>query len=68
MATVKNRIDNNEIYLFVKGILCNSKGVYLYMKFLNLDFNKLNNQTFKNITYFPKISIRICFWFIEYFC
>ena len=40
----------NEIYLFIKGILCNSKGVYLYMKFLNLDLNKLNYQIFKNLT------------------
>ena len=39
----------NDIYLFMKGILCNEKGVYLYMKILNLDLNKLNYKVFKNL-------------------
>ena len=55
-----NNINDNEkendIYLFVKGILCNEKGVYLYMKLLTLDLNKLNYNSFKNknITDFNK--------------
>ena len=45
----KTNEKENDIFLFIKGIVCNSKGVYLYMKFLNLDLNKLNYKTFKNL-------------------
>ena len=50
--------NDNDIYLFMKGILCNEKGVFLYMKFLTLDLNVLNYQSIKNIniTNFNNIS------------
>ena len=46
-----NRTNKNEndIYLFIKGVHCNLKGVFLYMKLLNLDLNKLVYQNFKNL-------------------
>ena len=72
----KNKNDNNykdnDIYLFMKGILCNEKGVFLYMKLLTIDLNKLNyklfinsninnctnktNQYIKNVIYFKNIK------------
>ena len=39
--------NNNDIYLFMKGILCNEKGIYLYMKLLNIDLNILNYLLFE---------------------
>ena len=39
---------NNDIYLFMKGILCNEKGAFLYMQLLNLDLNLLNYKLIKN--------------------
>ena len=43
-----NKSNENDIYLFIKGVHCNLKGVFLYMKLLNLDLNKLVYQNFKN--------------------
>ena len=43
-----NKTNENDIYLFIKGVHCNLKGVFLYMKLLNLDLNKLAYQNFKN--------------------
>jgi hypothetical protein len=55
-AKDKTKDKDNDIYLFIKGILCNEKGVYLYMKLLTLDLNKLNYESFqiKNITNYNK--------------
>ena len=41
--------NNNDIYLFMKGIFCNEKGIYLYMKLLNIDLNILNYLLFEII-------------------
>ena len=41
-----NTNTNNEIFLFVKGVSCDKTGVFLYMKLLNLDLNKLNSKYF----------------------
>jgi hypothetical protein len=43
-----NKTNENDIYLFIKGVHCNLKGVFLYMKLLNLDLNKLVYKNFKN--------------------
>ena len=45
----KTNINDNDIYLFIKGVHCNPKGVFLYMKLLNLDLNKLVYQNFNNL-------------------
>ena len=39
---------SNDIYLFMKGIHSNEKGVFLYMKFLTLDLNLLNYKLILN--------------------
>ena len=39
--------NNNEIFLFVKGVSCDKTGVFLYMKLMNLDLNKLNYENCK---------------------
>ena len=38
--------NNNDIFLFLKGILSNEKGVFMYMKLLTIDLNKLNYKLF----------------------
>ena len=42
-------VKDNDIYIFMKGILCNEKGVYLYMQLLNIDLNELNYQLIEKL-------------------
>jgi hypothetical protein len=44
----KGQIDDNDkdIFLFVKGIFCNTTDIYLYMKFMNIDLNYLDYDKF----------------------
>ena len=39
--------NNNEIFLFIKGVSCDKSGVFLYMKLLNLDLNNLEYGALK---------------------